>query len=275
MSTSEEALKRWRDDLAAWAIPQRILDQVPASPWTPERAIFVRRATARRTKPEGISYDRAREALPLGGSVLDVGAGAGAASLPLLDRASTLITVDQDEQLLNELTKQARTSRHKVKTIVGSWPAVAAEVAAVDVVVCHHVLYNVPELKPFIEALDAHARRRVVIEITATHPVARLNPLWERFHGLERPARPTWVDALGTIRSFRERVHAERERTEADAATGTWDEFVGFTCRRLCLPPQRQAEVAAALIEQGAVPTDPSSWSGSNRDVVTFWWDLP
>jgi SAM-dependent methyltransferase len=274
VSVSDEALRHWRDDLAAWAIPQRILDQAPASPWTPERAIFIRRATARRTRLEGISYHRAREALPPGGSVLDVGAGAGAASLPLLDRAGTLIAVDQDQQLLSELTKQAGGGRRKVTTIIGSWPAVAAGVAAVDVVVCHHVLYNVPELKPFIDALDAHARRRVVIEITATHPVARLNPLWERFHGLERPARPTWEDALRTIRSFRNRVHAEREQIEADATAGSWDEFVGFTCRRLCLPPARVAEVAAALTEQGALPTDPSSWSGPNRDVVTLWWDL-
>jgi 2-polyprenyl-3-methyl-5-hydroxy-6-metoxy-1,4-benzoquinol methylase len=274
VSTRDEALRRWRDDLAAWAIPQRILDQAPTSPWTPERAIFIRRATARRTRPGGISYHRAREALPPGGSVLDVGAGAGAASLPLLDRAGTLIAVDQDEQLLSELTKQAGGARRNVTTIIGSWPAVAARVPAADVVVCHHVLYNVPDLKPFVDALDVHARSRVVIEITARHPVARLNPLWERFHGLERPTRPTWEDALRTIRSFRDRVHAEREQIEADATAESWDELVGFTCRRLCLPPAREAEVAAALIEQGTLPTDPSSWSGPNRDVVTFWWDL-
>lgn len=206
--------------------------------------------------------------------MLDVGAGAGAASLPLLDRAGTLIAVDQDEQLLSELTKQAGGARRNVTTIIGSWPAVAARVPAADVVVCHHVLYNVPDLKPFVDALDVHARSRVVIEITARHPVARLNPLWERFHGLERPTRPTWEDALRTIRSFRDRVHAEREQIEADATAESWDELVGFTCRRLCLPPAREAEVAAALIEQGTLPTDPSSWSGPNRDVVTFWWDL-
>ena len=273
MRTPDDALQRWRDDLAAWVIPQRILDQAPASPWTTERAIFVRRAIARRTEPGGISYDRAREALPLGGSVLDVGAGAGAASLPLLDRASALIAVDQDAQLLAELMTQAGDAGRKVTTVVGSWPAVAADVAAVDVVVCHHVLYNVPDLKPFIDALDAHARRRVVIEITAAHPIARLNPLWERFHGLHRPTRPTWEDALRTIRAIRDGVHAEPERRAADTAAGSWDDLVGFTCRRLCLPPARHDEVAAALIEQGALPTDPSTWSGTNRDVVTLWWD--
>ncbi len=273
MSTKDE-LDRWRDDLAAWAIPKHILDQTPASPWTPERAVFVRRAAARRVKPEGISFERAREALPLGGSVLDIGAGAGAASLPLLDRAGALIAVDQDEPLLVELARQAGAERDKVKTIVGTWPDAADGVGPANVVVCHHVLYNVPELKPFIDALDAHARSRVVIEITAQHPVARLNPLWARFHGLERPTRPTWEDALRTIRSFHKDVQAERAPASTTPAFGSWQELVGSTTRRLCLPFDRQAEVADALTELGAVASDPSTWSGSNREVMTFWWDV-
>lgn len=85
---------------------------------------------------------------------------------------------------------------------------------------CHHVLYNVPELKPFTEALDAHARNRVVIEITAQHPIARLNPLWARFHGLERPTRPTWEDALRTIRSFRKDVQVERAPASTTPRSG-------------------------------------------------------
>ena len=161
-----------------------------------------------------------------------------------------------------------------MRTIVGSWPAAAGSVAPANVVVCHHVLYNVPDLRPFVEALDEHARQRVVIEITAQHPVARLNPLWERFHGLVRPTRPTWEDALRTIRSFHRGVHAERERVAADVPAGSWDELVGSTCRRLCLPPERQADVAAALIESGASSEDPATWSAQNREVVTLWWDI-
>lgn len=274
MNTKDATLQRWRDDLAAWAIPQPILERAPASPWTPERAIFVRRAAARHASPHGISYERAREALPSNGSVLDVGAGAGAASLPLLDRASALVAVDQDEQLLAELADQAGAARHKVRTVVGSWPSAAATVAPCDVVVCHHVLYNVPDLEPFVDALTTHARSRVVIEITAQHPVARLNPLWLTFHGLTRPMRPMWEDALQAIRSFQKSVNVERERIDADVTAGSWDELVSLTCRRLCLPAERRTEVAAALSENGAVPGDPATWSGRNRDVVTLWWDV-
>jgi len=271
--TTGDPLRQWRDDLAAWAIPERILARAEASPWTPELDIFIRRAEASRRRPNGISFDRGRDALPPGGSVLDVGAGAGAASLPLLDRASTLVAVDQDEQLLAELVKQAGLSHEKVTTVAGSWPAVASAVAAANVVVCHHVLYNVPELRPFIDALDAHARNRVVIEITAAHPVARLNPLWERFHGLTRPVRPIWEDARQAIRSFHAAVQVERSQVPADAPAATWEELVRFTTRRLCLPREREGEVAAVLTELGTVPDDPSSWSPSNREVVTLWWD--
>ena len=273
MKTTDDALSRWRAALADWAIPQRILDQAPASPWTTERAIFTRRAATQLARPSGTSYDRALEALPPGFAVLAVGSGAGAASLLLLDRAGSLTAVDQDEQLLRELAALAGARRATVDTVIGSWPAVADRVARADVVVCHHVLSNVPDLGPFIDALHEHARRRVVIEITALHPTARLNPLWKRFHELDRPTRPTWEDAVAAIRSIHSDVNAEPSQIAADGSAGTWDEHVAFTCRRLCLPRERLGDVAAALMELGALPDQPSSWTGPNRDVVTIWWD--
>ena len=272
--TAADALVRWRDDLAAWAIPQRILDQAAASPWTPERSVFVRRAAARVRKPEGVSFERAREALPPGGSVLDVGAGAGAASLPLLARAGALTAVDQDGPLLAELVTHAGEQRDKVTTIIGTWPDAASGVGPADVVVCHHVLYNVPELEPFINALDAHARSRVVIELTARHPLARLNPLWSRFHDLERPSRPTWEDALRAIRSFQTDVRVDRAPASRTPAFGSWDELVAATTRRLCLPYERRREVADALAGMGVVESDPATWAGPDREVITFWWDV-
>ncbi len=269
------ALERWRADLAAWAIPRAILESAPASPWIPERGTFVRRAASRKARPHGNSYQRAREALPERGTLLDVGAGAGAASVPLLDRAGSLFAVDQDEELLRELRAQAGADAAKVTTFVGAWPDTAPLVPHADVVVCHHVLYNVADLAPFVEALEAHARRRVVIEITARHPVARLNPLWKRFHDLERPTRPTWEDAARAVEAIRGPVNVEHERLEPDATGGTWDELVANTTRRLCLSMDRRDEVAQALTDLvGAVPDDPTTWTAPNREVVTIWWDL-
>lgn len=267
------AADRWRADLAAWAVPDEILRHAPASPWVPERGTFARRAAARLARPIGNSYRRAREALPQGGTVIDIGAGAGAASLPLLDRAGALVAVDQDEESLAELVRLAGANADRVTTVIGVWPAVAGAVPPADVVVCNHVLYNVPEIAPFIAAVEAHAERRAVIEITARHPLARLNPLWKRFHDVERPTRPTWEDAVRTIEALRGPVQVERETLEPEPA-GEWDELLTNTTRRLCLPLERKGEVAEALTELvGADPADPSTWTAPNREVVTIWWD--
>ena len=266
-------LERWRDALAAWAIPDRILREAQASPWLPEPRVFIRRAASRKARPQGRSYERAREALPVRGTVIDVGAGAGAASLPLLDIAGSLIAVDTDAALLTELRAQAETHADKVRTVVGRWPDAAAKLPVADVVVCHHVLYNTADLQPFVAALDAHAHRRVVIEITEHHPLTRLNPLWKRFHDLDRPTTPTWVDAEAALRSFHADLRVEHDHVPSDVSTGTWGELVGATCRRLCLPAERRDDVAAALVDDGAQPDDPSTWSPRDRGVVTLWWD--
>jgi len=268
-------LAGWRSDLATWAIPPEILALAPTTPWIPEREIFIRRALARTAAPGGASYRRAAEALPPGGAILDIGAGAGAASLPHLAQAGTLVAVDADATLLAELVAQAGSAATRVRTVIGRWPEVAADVPVADVAVCHHVLYNVPDLEPFIAALVAHARRRVVIEITPAHPLTRLNPLWERLHGVHRPTRPTWSDAAETIRSLGHTVQVEREELPADPRGGTWDELVSTTARRLCLGPERSNDVAAALEAEGALRDDPATWTPPTRSVVTLWWDVP
>lgn len=275
MTGSAELLARWRADLATWAIPAEILAQAPDTPWIPEREVFIRRAIARTAAPGGASYRRVAEALPPGGTILDIGAGAGAASLPHLAQAGALVAVDADATLLAELVRQAGAAADRVGIVTGRWPDVAAEVPIADVVVCHHVLYNVPDLEPFVAALAAHARRRVVIEITPAHPLTRLNPLWERLQGVQRPTRPTWSDAAETIRSLGHAVQVEREELPPDPRGGTWDELVATTARRLCLGPERSNDVAAALRAEGALPDDPTTWSPPRRSVVTLWWDVP
>jgi hypothetical protein len=137
-----------------------------------------------------------------------------------------------------------------------------------DVVTCHHVVFNVPDLGPFLEALTAHARKRVVIETAAAHPLTSLNPLWLRFHGLKRPDRPTAGDTLAILAAMgRNPGHTEWSRP-AEADYRSMAELVEVTRRRLCLPPERAGEVEAALAELGINPGQPSDLGSSGRNVV-------
>ena len=121
-------------------------------------------------------------------SVLDIGCGAGAASLPLAPPARHLIAVDSQATMLDALEAVARQRDLRVTRVDGQWPDVADRVGGCDVVVCLHVFYNVAALGPFAVALSAHATKRGVVELHAVHPWVDLGPLWQRVHGQPRPA---------------------------------------------------------------------------------------
>jgi Methyltransferase domain len=269
----EERLERWRDDLAAWAIPEHITAAVAESGWVLPRQVFARRADRVSAAPSGPSYQRAWAALDPPGSVLDVGAGAGAACLPLLPRTTSLTAVDSDAEILNKLSERTLAAGITARTVLGRWPEAAAEAGPADVVTCHHVLYNVPDVRSFVTALTAGARREVVAEMTSQHPLVSLNALWLRFHGLRRPLSPTATDLIQILEAMGLRPGHETWRRQGGRDYASFDEMVDVTRRRLCLPQERAAEVAAALAESGIDPEVPEDLGSSGRDVVTIWWD--
>jgi SAM-dependent methyltransferase len=265
-------LARWREDLESWAIPDHITASVSESPWALPRQAFARRADRASANPEGPSFERSWAALDPPGSVLDVGAGAGAACLPLLPRATSLTAVDSDEAMLALLAERATARGFDATLIAGRWPDMAQRVAPADVVTCHHVLYNVPDIEPFVTALTDYARRLVVVEITATHPLAPLAPLWLAFHDLIRPVRPTGSDLLDILAKLGLRPAHQRWHRPGGPEYATLAELADVTRRRLCLPPERADEVAEALVKAGIDPKHPRDLGSAGREVITIWW---
>jgi len=268
-----ELLDKWRTDLAAWAIPEHITAAVAESPWVLPRQVFARRADRLMAEPAGPSYERAREALEPAGTVLDIGSGAGAACLPLAPHATAVTAVDTEADMLALLAERAAGAGLDLRTVHSGWPDVADQVGPADVVTCHHVVYNVPDIWVFLEALTNHARRWVVVELTATHPLTSLNPLWLRFHGLRRPDGPTAADLLAIMAGAGLRAgHTEWSRP-AEADYAGFAELVDVTRRRLCLPADRAGEVEAALLDLGSERGRPGDLGSSGRNVVTIWWE--
>ena len=268
------AVERWGGALGGWGIPEEILARAPESPWIYPIELFRRRAEAALITEPTPSVLRAAESLPEGGTVLDVGVGAGAASLPLAARASRITGVDTSEDMLEAFRHAAADASVEAVAVLGRWPDVAGDVETADVVVCGHVLYNVQDLAPFASALNGHARNRVVLEITATHPLAWMSDLWLRFHGLERPTRPTIDDAEEALRELGFDVRTEEvARPPRTGGFPAREDAVSLVRRRLCLPPDRDEEIASALGDR-LVEHD-GLWSAGPADqaVVTLWWD--
>nr|MCH9738278.1 class I SAM-dependent methyltransferase [Actinomycetes bacterium] len=154
MNTQTQLLAdQWAADLAGWALPKEILDQAPEVPWKHSVAMF----TVGAEIPDSISHQRAREVLEPGGSVLDIGSGGGRASMAITPPAGTLIAVDHQQEMLDEFLKAAEARGAIAHAYLGDWPDIADLVPEADVVLCHHVAYNVAQIVPFLEALNAHA----------------------------------------------------------------------------------------------------------------------
>lgn len=255
------AAQRWATELGAWRIDDEILATAPESPYVFPPELFAPRDDAPAGTP---SQQRARQALPDAGTVLDVGCGGGAAALALVPPAGRVLGVDVQPDMLALFARGAAERGVAHAEFEGRWPEVAPQVPAADVVVAHHVAYNEAELAAFAVALGGHARRRVVLELTAVHPWVPVGPLWRHFHGQDRPDGPTAQLAAEVLREAGLPVHVE----EWERAEGPRDvpraARVAFMRRRLCLPASRDPEVDALL----GPDADPRV-----RAIATIWWD--
>jgi SAM-dependent methyltransferase len=270
--TVPTAVEDWKRYLRAWGIPEHILAAAPESPWSYPVDLFAARAAWARRRAPSPSDRRALDALSEGGSLLDVGSGAGAASLALVPPAGAVIAVDASEDMLAAFAEQAGQADVASHTVVGTWPEVAGSVEPADVVVCHHVLYNVQDLAPFVEAMTGHAARRVVVEITAEHPRAWMNDLWMRFHGLPRPDGPTADVAETALRELG--VSPRREDWVLPRlGTSTRGEAVAAARRRLCLTADRDPEVADALGDRLWEVDGRWSIGPPRQPLTTLWWE--
>jgi SAM-dependent methyltransferase len=256
-----DAETRWAELLAAWEIPEEIRSQAADDPWRLTPNLFPAPDPSA-PAPDTPSVRRALEALGEGGTLLDVGAGGGAASLPLAPPATLVIANDESDDMIAAFLARAKAQGVKHRSYPGRWPDVARAVPVADVVVSNHVLYNVPDLGAFALALTAHARRRVVVEITGRHPVTGTNPLWKHFWNLDRPEGPSADDALAVLETVGIRAEVEREVRPARRPVAHPDRMA-FLTRRMCLPPERQSEVEEAL----------TRWpEPAEREYVTMWW---
>ena len=181
------AAEKWRRDLAAWAIPDEIVNQAPESPWIHPPELF----DLPEVIAESPSHDRAREALGHEASILYIGCGGGIATFALVPQLKQAVGVDQQSAMLAMYERNGVRFGVPVTTIAGNWPDVAAETPLCDVVAAHHVVYNVGDVVPFLAAANDHARKRVVLELPTAHPLAPMSDAWRHFWSLERPKDPT------------------------------------------------------------------------------------
>jgi SAM-dependent methyltransferase len=255
------AAQIWSENLETWAIPQEILDQAPESPWIHPPVLFQIPKLIEMTP----SHQKAFEALPENGTILDVGCGGGLAAFAMGKKAAKVIGVDHQSEMLEMFTENARTRNIDSEVHLGFWPDISPKVEKADVAVAHHVVYNVPDIIPFLSAINLYANKRVVIEMPQQHPLSNLSPAWTHFWKIERPIKPTPEDLVNVLSEMG--IAAHLKSWTAPVRTGQeLDELIEFTRIRLCLDKSRDGEIRSFLQAHPQPKV---------RELATIWWDIP
>lgn len=208
------------------------------------------------------------------GTLLDIGAGRGRASLPLASEGHRLTAIEKDPGMIAGLREDSDALDLAVTTVEGSWPDVAPQEAVYDVVMAAHVVYDVPDLGPFLSAMDTAARRAVVLELTETHPWSELGSYYRVLHGLDRPAGPGVDDLVAVVTEvIGVAPQVERWGRESGLWFESWDEIIALYRRRLVLPPDRDDELVS-LLEPEVVEASGRFHVGAGpRMMATVWWE--
>lgn len=271
----------WREMLQAWALPPEITGQLSdeathkhqADGWRHIAAQFQRMAERALEGPPDPLIIQVLKRATSETIVLDVGAGTGRQTLQLAPHVGRVVAVEPSpamrEFLAGEVEKRGLTN---VEIIPEPWQD--AQVPMGDLVVCANVLYDVQDLVPFIAKLDAHAREACFIEITFRHPLTPMNELWRRFHGIERPERPDYFDAVAVLHQMGICANVQIEWVPVTLWFANLDEAVAMYRQWLYLTPdpQRNAELRA-YIQAHSHEIDGRIYPGpAKRRIVILWW---
>lgn len=134
-------------------------------------------------------------------SVMDVGAGGGRLALPLATRCAKMVAVEPSSSMCEVLREQASESGIENVTLVeAGWEE--AQVEAVDIVLCAHVLYVIAGVETFVRKLEDHAREKVLVVLFQDPPQSQIYPIWQMVHGEERiplPSLPQFREVLSQL----------------------------------------------------------------------------
>jgi SAM-dependent methyltransferase len=239
----EEALAAWRtlvigDREQVEALPDR---PRPEDYYAPVAEAF--RADPRRADEPVLDY--LRSLVQPGEAWLDLGAGGGRYTLPLALRAARVIAIEPSEGMRRVLAGgMAEHDIENIEVYDERWPGPSRAPVA-DVGFMSHVGYDIEEIGPFLDQLEAHSRRLCLCVLLERAPTSEFAALWGPVHGEPRvllpglrefvnllfargsvpevrafQIRPRLFPDLATLQAASRRFLWVREGSEADARLG-------------------------------------------------------
>jgi hypothetical protein len=122
---------------------------------------------------------------------LDLGAGGGRYTLPLALMVRRMYAVEPSAGMREVLAAGAREyGIENVETFAERWPSPKSEAPVADVGFMSQVGYDIEDIGPFGDQLEAHTRRMCAVMLYDFTPLRYFEALWPRVHGEPRVTLP-------------------------------------------------------------------------------------
>lgn len=274
MASSTSPAARWKAELESWVIPDHLLEQVDESPYGWPAKLWRRRTEESRSRRETTpTTSLVSQMLGGDGTLIDVGAGTGRSCLPFARAGHKVTAVEKNPGMAAGLAEEVGSEGLEMEVVVGAWPGAAAMTPQADVVLSSHVVYDVPEIAPFVRALDRHSRRGVVLEMTDVHPWTKMNHLYRAIHDLDRPDGPSVEDLVElVVGELGAEVGVVRWERAPDLWFLNWQEILDYYGKRVVVPRARRGELRPLLEEYVAPRGDRLYVEEGPRSFATLWW---
>ncbi|MBM2810050.1 MAG: class SAM-dependent methyltransferase [Chloroflexi bacterium] len=208
-------------------------------------------------------------------SLLDVGAGAGRYTMPLAPLVGRVTAVEPSAGMRGALERGvAARSLANVTVIPASWQDAAVD--SHDVVLVANVIQMIEDVVPFIEKLDATARRACYLFIRVEPREAALAPLWRQVWGSEPLREPNFLDLYNLLFSLGIRPQARLAVRRPEERFADLDAAVAMARATLSLTPddRRHDERIRSFLEGRLTPQGDGSLAGSfSPQSAIVWWD--
>ncbi|NJN18922.1 MAG: class I SAM-dependent methyltransferase [Oscillochloris sp.] len=181
--------------------------------------------------------------------VLDIGAGAGRHAGFLAGHVAQVIAVERSPAMRMQLERRiAEQQIPNIAVVAADWPAAA--VAEIDIAICSHVIYGVRTIVPFLQHMDAVARRACFISAGFRQPSYGLNRFWQHIYGEARLPLPGAMECLNVLDQLGIRAQLNHIPASYYSFADETEALADIRWRlRLSQSPQHDAAILAAIAD--------------------------
>ena len=208
-------------------------------------------------------------------TVIDIGAGTGALTIPIAKIAKSVTAVEPSAKMIDYLERNAKAEElSNIICVKKFWDDVAPfeELEAHDVLISSHSLL-MKDMKAALEKMDLLAKKRVYLITSANRNGGYYNELWKRLYEEEYKSSPGYVCLYNILYDMGIYANVEISEVEYKQPFSSCEEAVNLWTQNLRASSSEAKEVVREFISENIVVEDGYALLKDRTKWATIWWE--